>query len=93
LPDIGYISVCKRLHKLINTFKRPAQALAVIECLRATSSGKHEVKYVVAYDKEDWMTDQFFPPASREHNPPAAQQRPAPRRAARRMQREPDRRL
>jgi hypothetical protein len=60
-----------KLKVIINTFKRPAQALAVIQCLRAMSSGKHEVKYVVAYDKEDWMTGQFFPPASREDNPPS----------------------
>lgn len=45
-----------KLRVVINTHGRPAQALAVIECLRTLESGRHEVSYVLACDNEDVAT-------------------------------------
>jgi hypothetical protein len=50
----------KSLRVIVNTHKRPAQALAVIECLRALASGEHRVSYVLAYDEEDRRSDLYF---------------------------------
>jgi hypothetical protein len=45
---------------IINTFKRPLRAIAVAETLRAMKSGKHDVRFTIAYDQEDLNTGLFF---------------------------------
>lgn len=49
-----------RLRVVLNTYGRPAQALAVMEGLRALASGLHEVSYVLAFDAEDAETHLFL---------------------------------
>src|SRR5262245_32285934 len=45
---------------IVNTARRPAQALAVIETLRALASGKHRIDYILGCDAEDPGTRRFF---------------------------------
>lgn len=45
-----------RFRVVLNTHKRPASAISVLNLLRTMASGNHEIFYTMAYDKEDRVT-------------------------------------
>lgn len=68
----------KHLRVIVNTHRRPAQALAVVECLRALSSGKHRVSYVLAFDQDDTPSQRVLLRAEAEGENFTTDMRPRP---------------
>jgi len=49
-----------KIRVIVNTYRKPRQALAVIEVARNMASGNHEIEYILAYDNEDMESVEFF---------------------------------